>query len=186
MKQYLITDPSYYSSNPQIFKQKLTKVLSTCKPDFICLRDKETLHYTSLAYVLKEIETPTKCILHTDYKLAAKLGFYGVHLPSHRFEDILRAKTLGLHVIVSTHTLDEALHVEKLGADFITYSPIFFTPNKGEPKGLEKLKEINDKINTKCFALGGIIEDEHISSCKEVGSYGFASIRYFLKKVIDV
>jgi thiamine-phosphate pyrophosphorylase len=186
MKQYLITDPSYYSSDPQTFTQKLLQVLSLTKADFICLRDKKTIDYRTLAIAFKEIKTDAKCLLHTDYKLANELGFFGVHLPSDRFEDIKKAKKLGLHVIVSTHTLEEALHVEKLGADFITYSPIFYTPNKAKPQGLEKLKEINDKIKTKCFALGGIIEDEQIASCERAGSYGFASIRYFFKKVIDV
>lgn len=186
MKQYLITDPSFYSSNPQTFTQKLQEVLSTYKPDFICLRDKQTDDYKALALAFNRIKTDAKSLLHTDYKLAFKLGFYGVHIPSNRFEDIKKAKDLGLHVVVSTHTLEEALHVENLGADFITYSPIFFTPNKGEPKGLEKLKEINDKIKIKCFALGGIINVEQISLCERAGSYGFASIRYFLKKVTDV
>ncbi len=88
---------------------------------------------------------------------------------------------MGLCVVVSTHTLEEAKNAEKSGADFITFSPIYFTPNKGKPKGLEKLKEINGKIDIDCFALGGIVEDEQIQACKHAGVYGFASIRYFIK-----
>jgi len=83
-------------------------------------------------------------------------------------------------VIASTHTLEEVLEAEKRGADAITFSPIFRTPNKGEPLGLEKLKEINDKIHIKCFALGGIINMEQVDACEKVGVYGFASIRFFL------
>lgn len=183
MKKYLITDPSHYTSDPQIFSQKLFQVLENHTPDFICLRDKITNDYESLA---KEFLNVTqefslkKAFLHTDFELAYHLGFYGVHLPSHKFENIIKAKELGLHVIVSTHTLKEALHVEKLGADFITYSPIFYTPNKGTPKGLEKLKDINDKIKIKCFALGGILDDNQVQSCAKTGVCGFASIRYFL------
>jgi thiamine-phosphate pyrophosphorylase len=183
MKKYLITDPLFYTSTPEYFSENLYLVLKKHSPDFICLRDKQTDNYENLAQEFLHVAKQNlikKAFLHTDFKLAKKLGFYGVHLPSHRFEDIKEAKELGLQVIASTHTLDEALHCEKLGADFITFSPIFYTPNKGEPKGLEKLKEINDKIEINCFALGGIIDEAQVHSCEKTGVYGFASIRYFL------
>ena len=180
MKSYLITDPSFYTSTPQIFAKKLLHVIEKKSPDFICLRDKHTDDYKALALEVSYTITHKKLLLHTDYKLAYELGFYGVHLQSTQFEDIQKAKALGLKVVVSTHTLLEALHVEALGADFITYSPIFFTPHKGNPKGLENLKEINDKIDINCFALGGIIDEKQIQACKQTGVYGFASIRYFI------
>lgn len=177
MQKYLITDPSFYNSNT------ILEIIKTKNPDYICLRDKTTNNYKNLATEFKKIikNINIKDVLHTDYKLAYELGCYGVHLPSIAFDDIQKAKALDLKVIVSTHSLEEALHVEKLGADYITFSPIFYTPNKGIPKGLEKLKEINDKINIRCFALGGIIDDEQINSCAKIGTYGFASIRYFTK-----
>lgn len=182
IQRYLITDPSFYTSEPISFENKLHEVLSSFEVDFICLRDKQTQNYKALAKVFKKFETKQrKLLLHTDYSLASQLGFWGVHLPSSQFDEIRKAKELGLYVVVSTHTFEEALHVKTLGADFITYSPIFNTPNKGEPKGLEKLKEINDKIDIKCFALGGIISDEQIKLCEDAGSFGFASIRYFIK-----
>ena len=31
--------------------------------------------------------------------------------------------------------------IEKFGADYATFSPIFLTPNKGKPKGIKELKE---------------------------------------------
>jgi len=181
MISYLITDPSFYTSTPKIFCKKLLHVIVKKSPDFICIRDKQTDDYRALALEVRQTITHDKLLLHTDYKLAHELGFYGVHLQSTQFEDIKKAKALGLRVVVSTHNLKEALHVKKLGADFITYSPIFFTPNKGTPKGLENLKEINDKIDINCFALGGIIDEEQIQACKQAGVYGFASIRYFIK-----
>ena len=181
MKKYLITDPSFYSSNPKNFLKKLLEVIEKHNPDFICIRDKITKNYLAIAQEVKKNINYQKVLLHTNYQLAYELGFYGVHLPSNRFDDIKKAKNLGLHVVVSTHNLEEVLHVEKLGADCITFSPIFYTPDKDKPKGLEKLKEINGKINIDCFALGGIVEEEQIQACKEIGVYGFASIRYFIK-----
>jgi len=156
MKSYLITDPSFYTSNPKIFSKKLLHIIEKSTPDFICIRDKNTYDYENIALEIKKKINHKKIFLHTDYKLAHKLNFYGIHLPSTRFDCIRKAKELGLYVAVSIHSLEEATHVEELGADFITFSPIFDTPNKGKPKGLEKLKEINGKINIDCFALGGI------------------------------
>ena len=181
MKSYLITDPSFYTSSPKTFAKKLLHIINTKSPDFVCIRDKKTDNYKEIALEVRNSIKHKKIFLHTDYLLAAKLGFYGVHLPSTRFKDIKKAKGLGLHVVVSTHALEEVLYAEKEGADFITFSPIFYTPNKGKPKGLEKLKEINGKINIDCFALGGILENEQIQDCKKTGVYGFASIRYFIK-----
>jgi thiamine-phosphate pyrophosphorylase len=180
MKKYLITDPLYYTSAPKIFFKKLLHVVDSIAPDFICLRDKETNNYRDLAVELKKIDI--KSFLHTDFRLASELSFYGVHFSSTHSKSIKKAKKLGLHVVVSTHSLKEALHAQSLGADFITYSPIFETPNKAQPVGLVKLKEINDKIDIECFALGGVVEDEQILACKKTGVYGFASIRYFVKK----
>jgi len=182
MRRYLITDPLHYTSNPKIFFEKLLQVTTTTTPDFICLRDKKIDNYRELAIKLKKIDI--KSFLHTDFKLACELNFYGTHLASTQLKDIEKAKKLGLRVVVSTHTLKEVLQAERLGADFITFSPVFETPNKGRPKGLERLKEINGKIDIKCFALGGILEDELVLACEKTGVYGFASIRYFIKRSI--
>jgi len=183
IKRYLITDPSFYSSNPAEVVQKLLHVKAKYQPDYICLRDKITSDYASIAKAVVNagISTNrTKLYLHTDFMLAHQLGCDGVHLPSNALHVTPNAKALGLEVIASTHSLKEIEEAQKRGADAITFSPIFATPNKGEPLGLEKLKEINDKIHIKCFALGGIINAEHVKACEEVGVYGFASIRFFL------
>lgn len=183
MKKYCISDPLFYSSNPTQLLEKLLHVKALHQPDFICLRDKMTADYTSLAqalFAMRDSFEGTKLYLHTDFLLASQMGFMGVHLPSYLIEDIRSAKALNLEVIFSAHSLEDALRAQDLGADMITISPIFETPNKGKPLGLEKLKEINDKISIKCFALGGIINDEQVRVCEESGVYGFASIRYFV------
>ena len=183
IKRYLITDPAFYTSDPVHLVQKLLHVKAKYQPDYICLRDKITSNYALIAQAVVKAgiqDSRTKLYLHTDYKLAHALGCDGVHLPSNALHVIYNAKALGLEVIVSTHTFEEIEEAEKRGADAITLSPIFATPNKGKPLGLEKLKEIHDKIHINCFALGGIINAEHVKACNEVGVYGFASIRYFL------
>ena len=183
IKRYLITDPSFYTSNPTEVIQKLLHVKAKYQPDYICLRDKQTSAYATLAEAVAKAgiqDERTKLYLHTDFKLAHNLGCAGVHLPSNALHVIEHAKALGLEVIASTHSLKEIEEAKKRGADAVTFSPIFATPNKGEPLGLEKLKEINDKIHIKCFALGGIINANQVKACEEVGVHGFASIRFFI------
>jgi len=183
VKSYLITDPSYYSSDSASLISLLTNVLSNRIPDFAVLRDKQTPDYPKLAQTFIEVcrhYSVPNVLLHGDYKLAHDLGADGVHLTSTQFEVIRDAKKLGLYVIISTHTHEEALKGEVLGADAITYSPIYVSPNKGIPKGLEDLKEIVDKIGLPIFALGGITTQEQIHAVQEAGAYGFASIRYFI------
>jgi thiamine-phosphate pyrophosphorylase len=80
---------------------------------------------------------------------------------------------------VSTHTKQEAQRAEDLGADMVTFSPVFSTPNKGEPKGVEALKRLVSLLHIPVIALGGMVSEEQIKRCQESGAFGFASIRYF-------
>ncbi|SFV69925.1 Thiamin-phosphate pyrophosphorylase [hydrothermal vent metagenome] len=170
IKNYLIT------SKPSFIQLK--KHL----PAFALYRDKETSQYSfhaqNFVQMCKSIPN-LKAFLHQDYKLAHALNASGVHLTSLQFDEIKNAKDLALEVIISCHTKEEVDKAEELGADYVTYSPIFETPNKGEPKGVEDLKELVDSTSLKVFALGGIITKEQVLEVQESGAYGFASIRYF-------
>jgi len=184
MLSLAITDPKYYTREGDTLKQTLQVVLSKKRVDFITLRDKTTINYEELAKVFLSLQQDfpkTRFLLHSDFNLAQKLGAFGVHLPSSSLDKIGIAKSKGLWVITSTHSLEEASFAESEGADAVTYSPIFETPGKGEPKGLEKLKVIKGKISIKLFALGGIVTQYHIDAVKDAGADGFASIRYFIK-----
>ncbi|MCX6073218.1 MAG: thiamine phosphate synthase [Campylobacterales bacterium] len=183
MKSYLITDPTFYGNTPDTLKSSLATVFSKHIPDFVVFRDKQTHCYDELAQTFIEVSRTyciPKIVLHGDYRRANALKADGVHLTSTQFDVIPDAKALGLYVIISTHTHDEALKAQKSGADAITYSPIFPSPNKGEPKGLGDLKEIVAKIRIPIFALGGIVTQEQILAVEKCGVYGFASIRYFI------
>jgi thiamine-phosphate pyrophosphorylase len=181
---YLITDPKFYGSNPSELRSSLRNVLNTHHPDLVCYRDKETRDYARIArtfiQVCKEAGIQ-KILLHTHVDLAHELGADGVHLSSGQSDAIVYAKSLGLYVIISTHSQKEAETAVRNGADAITYSPIFSTPGKGKPKGLEDLKERVDKIGINIFALGGITSPGHVEAVARTGVYGFASIRYFLE-----
>ena len=180
MIAYAITDPS--TLNFQTLEQDLKNNFAQ-KAEMIVYRDKFTTTYSSNAkqFLLEAKKYNfSKILLHTDYKLAHKLGADGVHLSSTQFDKIAEAKALGLFVIISTHTIEEALKAQKLGVDMLTFSPIFTTPNKGEPKGLEELKKLVEQLSIPVIALGGIVTQEQIDLCVKSGVEGFASIRYFV------
>jgi thiamine-phosphate pyrophosphorylase len=183
VKSYLITDPAYYGNEAGSLFHTLQTVFIRHIPDFVLFRDKQTSEYPNLAQTFIAISRRNSIpnvLLHSDYRLAHDLGADGIHLTSIQSDSIKEAKILGLYVVISTHSHEEALKAQELGADAITYSPIFASPNKGEPKGLEDLKEIVDKIRIPIFALGGITSCEQIHAVEECGAYGFASIRYFI------
>ncbi len=183
MKAYLITDPHYYTTDTATFEKRLSTALCRHRVTHACFRDKTTPDIEALAAVFV-----STCKLHhiehiyinSHMDLAYRLGATGVHLASSQLAHIPHAKAHNLHVIASTHNDEEIALAQELGADALTYSPIFATPQKGNPKGLEDLKDKVDKIRANIIALGGIVTAAHVKSIEETGAYGFASIRYFI------
>jgi len=182
MIAYAITDPSTLDFNT--LEDDLKHFSSNAT--MIVYRDKQNSNYKKNARLFLEYTKGFgKVLIHTDYSLAAKLHADGVHLKSTQLAEIKKAKDLGLFVVVSTHSLNEAKSAELLGADMITFSPVFNTPNKGKAVGIAKLKHIISSVSIPVLALGGIIAQEQIVSCAEVGAKGFAAIRYFERKPLN-
>lgn len=78
----------------------------------------------------------------------------------------------------STHSLAEARAAERAGADFVLFGPVYFTPSKaayGDPRGLEPLKEVVEKISVPVYAIGGV-KPENIGAVKKTGARGVALI----------
>jgi thiamine-phosphate pyrophosphorylase len=184
LKAYLITDPKYYSNNIDLFKKNLIKALEKNKIDIACFRDKESSNFEELALVFVEVcknYNIEKILINSDFKLAKKLNAHGVHLNSKQFEEIKEAKQLNLFTIISCHNSSDIKKAQEEKVNAITYSPIFKTPNKGEPLGIEKFKHILDlHKNINIIALGGIIDDTQTAIIAKTKAYAFASIRYFL------
>jgi thiamine-phosphate pyrophosphorylase len=178
MLSYAITDAS--TLNFASLEEDLQRFAK--RADMILYRDKQNTHYTDNAK--KFIDTAKrydfdKILLHNDFILADTLKADGVHFSSDNSNKIPLAKQAGLFVILSTHTLQEAQRAEALGADMITFSPVFDTPGKGAPVGLDKLSEVVSSVSIPVIALGGILTEEQIKACENAGAEGFASIRYF-------
>jgi len=184
MIKYLITDPKYYTNDEKEFEEVLINVLNKHQIDIACFRDKESANFEEIAKIFiktcKE-KNITNILLNGNYLLAHKLNATGVHLTSTQFDDIKKAKELGLYVIISCHTFEDIKKAIDYQAHAVTYSPIFETPNKGLPKGIEILKEAVDMYkNINIIALGGIINEKQIEQISKTKAYGFASIRYFV------
>ncbi len=80
---------------------------------------------------------------------------------------------------VSCHTLEEARRATMFGADYVTLAPVFPTPGKGEPLGIERFGEIVRSSKARAFALGGITP-ENARSVVDAGAAGVAVIRSVL------
>ena len=184
MKSYLISDPKYYTNNQIEFENNLINSYTNHKVDMACFRDKVSKNFDQLAKSFYEVSKKfgiKEIYINGNYQLAKVLKYTGVHLTSTQFEDIKDAKSLGLKVIISCHNEDEIQRAIQNGADMITYSPIFKTPNKGEPKGIENLQLVCQKYTIPIIALGGIINNTQIEALKkQTQCFGFASIRYFV------
>ena len=182
MKKYLITSREFYTDTPAVFRSILHEQIQIHLPSYVLYRDKSNPDYNTQAeyavQVCSQFED-VKCFIHQNIDLAKKLNATGVHLTSKQFSEIKKAKDLGLEVIVSTHTHDEVLDAQKEGANAVTYSPIFTSPNKGKAKGVKDLEELLKKCSIKVFALGGIVTQDEILQIEKTSTYGFASIRYF-------
>ena len=180
MNKYLITDPAYYPESLSV----LEDVLVMHRPDYVLYRNKESGDYKKGAVKFLEIclgYESLKAMLHGDVDLALTLGAYGVHLTSLQFSEIKKAKEVGLFTVISCHSEIEMIKAQRLGADAVTFSPIFSTPNKGEPKGLAELQRMVDKMSIPIIALGGITTAKEVKAVESTGCYGFASIRYFVE-----
>ena len=176
MISYAITDPSTLDFN---HLERDLKRFSQ-KASMIVYRDKSNASKYAADFVkAAKLFAFEKVLVHGDYQLASAVGADGVHLSSLQLDEIPEAKAKGLFVIVSTHTIEELKYAQSLGADMATLSPIFETPNKGLPVGLEVLKTVTSQVSIPVLALGGILTEEQVKACEIAGAKGFASIRYF-------
>jgi thiamine-phosphate pyrophosphorylase len=134
----------------------------------------------------------TRIFVNDRLDVALACGAGGVHLSENgipvaeacRLSDDFfssRGKKRNFLVGVSCHSLGAALGAARAGADYIYFSPIFFTPSKanyGPPQGLDRLTTICRAVPIPVIAIGGI-SAENAVSCFQAGAAGVAAIRLF-------
>jgi len=173
VRRYFITDRKLCGGLPpllEIIRDRLNTGL-----DYLQIREKDlsarTLYEFTAAVVELRANRATRILVNERADIAVAAGADGVHLPS-----AAPRRTLpGLLVGRSCHTLDE---VRSADADFVTFGPIFESPGKGRPLGIDLLRQACN-LGKPVFALGGITE-ENAPSCGKAGAAGIAAIRLFM------
>lgn len=160
----------------------IEKISELTDYDLIILREKDLSleEYTSLAK--RAVEVSDKVVLHSFIDTAKLLNYKKIHLPFKSFvENIDILKDFSL-VGVSTHSVDEALEAERLGASYVTASHIFPTDCKKdlEPRGLEYLKDVCSRVSIPVYALGGI-NSNNAQSCIDNGAKGVCMMSEAMK-----
>lgn len=177
-----VTEQNFNEKQAQILN--LVKIAVETKVSLIQIREKKlsALNLFKITAEAARISKNSKTIIlvndRADIALAAKAD--GVHLTANSLSaDIIRERFPKDFIIgVSVHSIEKASEAKRQGADFAAFSPIFFTPEKGEPKGLDALRKVCEKLKPfPIVALGGIDETNY-KSILENGASGFAAIRF--------
>jgi thiamine-phosphate pyrophosphorylase len=166
--------------------------------DWIQLREKdfsgkewEELVRESLRRISR-VQATTRILVNDRLDVALACGAGGVHLSENGIpvSDACRlrddffsspAEKSDFLVGVSCHSVGAAMGAARAGADYIYFSPIFYTPSKanyGPPQGLERLATVCRMVSIPVIAIGGI-SAENAAGCFEAGAAGVAAIRLF-------
>jgi thiamine-phosphate pyrophosphorylase len=173
VRRYFITDRRLCGGLPQLFEVIRNQLNGGL--DYIQIREKdlsarELFEFTAAVVALRANRS-TRILVNERADIAIAAGADGVHLPA-----AAPCRTLpGLVVARSCHTLDDIRSAE---ADFVTFSPVFESPGKGKPLGIDLLRQAC-RIGKPVFALGGVTA-ENAASCDEAGAAGIAGIRLFM------
>lgn len=177
-----ITQQNFSEKFPEIFK--IIKIAIENEISLIQVREKKLSARLIFELTAKVVQiaknSETKILVNDRADIALAANADGVHLTSNSLEaQVIRRFFPPAFVIgVSAHTLSAAENAKRQGADFATFSPIFNSPGKGQPKGLSKLREVSEKLKGfPIVALGGI-ERTNYKSVLKTGAAGFAAIRF--------
>jgi thiamine-phosphate pyrophosphorylase len=183
---YLITKGDMTAANYAERKKETLKIIEIAAESEIALiQIREKLLTAKLLFELTSeaarITKNSKTLLlvndRADIALAA--GANGVHLTSCSLStEIIRRNFPKNFIIgVSAHSLENVREAKRQKADFAVFSPVFSTPNKSEPIGLETLRDVCETVKPfPVLALGGIDETNYKSVLEAAD--GFAAIRF--------
>ncbi|MSQ47303.1 MAG: thiamine phosphate synthase [Deltaproteobacteria bacterium] len=133
-----------------------------------------------LAARLREITAryQARLLINERLDVALAVDADGVHLGQNSLPVTTARRLLGPNKLigVSTHSLAEI--AAAMGADFLVFGPVYFTPSKaayGEPQGLDRLRKAVAHSSVPIFAIGGI-NGERIPQVLATGAHGVAMI----------
>src|SRR5437763_1223409 len=126
--------------------------------DMIQVREKDLPAHELFDLVCKirdlTVGTTTRILVNDRADIALAAGIDGVHLPGNGLP-AERVRPLVRLLGVSTHSVDEAIHAERAGTDFIVFGPVFDSPGKNAV-GVEALRKVVTSVRIAVLAIGGI------------------------------
>ena len=136
----------------------------------VMLREKDLsdMEYEALARQVLSITNRyrKKCILHSFYPVAEKLGNPYLHLQLPLWEGMAGGTRQKLRdqfqeIGTSVHSLEQLYRAQELGADHVTAGHIYATDcKKGlAPRGLSFLHQICQQAEIPVYGIGGICRD---------------------------
>jgi thiamine-phosphate pyrophosphorylase len=183
MRRYYITDRH---SCPDILAS--IRNAAEAGVDLIQIREKDLNSRDLLDLTRRALRAvslwPAKILVNERTDVALAAGAHGVHLPSRSILpcEFRRITAPGFLIGVSCHSKAEL--AEAKGADFAVFGPVFDTPGKGPPLGLDSLREAARISPIPIYALGGITL-ENASLCIQAGTEGIAGVRLFQRRSTD-
>ncbi|WP_058308256.1 thiazole tautomerase TenI [Gracilibacillus massiliensis] len=147
--------------------------------DYIHIREKSknAQEIQAIVSFLLEKGIPRRKIMINDrVDIAVINNCHGVQLAYHSLSvDTVKVTFPELSIGKSVHSLEEAIHAEKDGANFIIYGHIFHSLSKKglSPNGVNLLKEITQSVSIPVIAIGGITP-ENTRTVIEAGASGIA------------
>ena len=158
-------------------------------PGKIILREKDLLQeqYEILAEKVLKVcrQEKVSCVLHYYPESAKKLGVRAIHLPMPLLRSLDdRDKEYFDEIGASTHSVEEAVEAQKLGATYITAGHVFATDcKKGvPPRGTYFLRQVCESVKIPVYALGGIC-DENQQMCMDAGAAGVCRMSDFMRRI---
>lgn len=182
---YLITDRHQTGGRPL---QDVVRAALDGGVRAVQLREKD-LPGAELYRLALELRTLTRnygarLLINDRLDIALAVEADGVHLGINSLPVAAARRLPGSQMIIgySAHAIDEALRAQADGADFITFSPVYYTPSKavyGEPCGVKKLAAAASALDIPVIALGGI-KHANISEALSANIEGIAIISAIL------
>jgi thiamine-phosphate pyrophosphorylase len=177
MRRYYITDRRNCADIFECIQRAASEGV-----DYIQIREKDLSARDLLTLTRRAVRLvakwPARILVNERTDIALAAGARGVHLPSRSISpgEIRRIVPPGFLIGVSCHSVEELNNIA--GADLAVFGPVFDTPGKGPPVGLETLRKATKLSNIPLYALGGITQD-NARSCIDAGAAGIAGIRLF-------
>ncbi len=116
-------------------------------------------------------------MLNADPGLVVEVGATGVHLDSRRLASLSERPDVKW-VSASCHSPEQLRQAEKLGADFVMFSPVVATASHPDivPLGWEQFQVLADLAHCPVYALGGMTPAD-LQQAFVHGAQGVAAIR---------